>query len=92
MNKQPRKCGGGARLTGLCVGALLIACIPVASQVVSCVPRLLAGLLLGHLGVELVKEGLLNTWPSRLPLDLTPCLAVQAWMRWSISSPHLGST
>eukprot|EP00438_Fugacium_kawagutii_P013174 Skav230170 [mRNA] locus=scaffold196:7948:19347:- [translate_table: standard] len=58
------KCGGGSRITGVLVGILLILCIPAASKLISYVPRMLAGLLLGHLGVELLWESLLDTWPT----------------------------
>ena len=58
------KCGGGARVTGVCVGCLVVLCIPVASLVISYIPRMLAGLLLCHLGVELLWESLVDTWPS----------------------------
>ena len=58
------KCGGGARVTGICVGCVVVLCIPVASFVISWVPRMLAGLLLCHLGVELLWESLVDIWPS----------------------------
>lgn len=58
------KCGGGARVTGVIVGFLVILCIPVANSLISYVPRMLAGVLLGHLGVELLWESLLDTWPN----------------------------
>lgn len=58
------KCGGGARVTGVLVGILVMMCIPVASSLIAYTPRMLAGLLLGHLGVELLWESLWETWPN----------------------------
>ncbi len=58
------KCGGGARITGVLVGILVMMCIPVASSLIAYMPRMLAGLLLGHLGVELLWESLWETWPN----------------------------
>ena len=61
------KCGGGSRITGICVAVAVLMIIPLAGSVISFLPRILAGVLLGHLGVELVWEALVDTWPT---LDL----------------------
>ena len=58
------KCGGGCRTTGCCISLGVLIIIPLASPVISYLPRVLAGVLLGHLGVELVWEALIDTWPT----------------------------
>eukprot|EP00439_Symbiodinium_sp_Y106_P071917 s552_g13.t1 len=58
------KCGGGSRITGFIVSLVVLMIIPLASTVISFLPRVLAGVLLSHLGVELVWEALVDTWPT----------------------------
>ena len=58
------KCGGGSRITGFIVSLVVLMIIPLASTVISFLPRVLAGVLLSHLGVELVWEALVETWPT----------------------------
>ena len=57
------RCGGGSRVTGFCIALAVMACIPLTSSLICYLPRMLAGLLLGHLGVELLWESVVDTWP-----------------------------
>jgi len=57
-----RKCGGGSRAASGAVALALFAGIPYVSSLIPFLPRLLAGLLLVHLGLELVLESLVSTW------------------------------
>ena len=67
------KCGGGARATGFCVALVVLMVIPLASSLISYLPRVLSGVLLGHLGIELMWEALVDTWPT---LDILEYLIV----------------
>ncbi|CAJ1364345.1 unnamed protein product [Effrenium voratum] len=57
------RCGGGSRVTGFCIALAVMACIPLTSSLICYLPRMLAGVLLGHLGVELLWESVVDTWP-----------------------------
>jgi len=61
------QCGGRSRMASVAVGVCVIGCIPYATLLIPFLPRVLAGVLLMHLGLELVKESFIDTWHS---LDL----------------------
>merc|ERR1719361_2275164 len=56
------KCHGGGRWSGAALSAILLGAFVVGPNAIAYVPRCMAGCLLIHVGLDLTKEGLLDSW------------------------------
>lgn len=58
------KCGGRGQVSGVLLSLMLLACIPYIPSIIIRLPRVVAGCLLTHIGVELIWESVIDTWRS----------------------------
>lgn len=58
------KCGGRGQVNGVLLSLMLLACIPCIPSIIIRLPRVVAGCLLTHIGVELLSESVIDTWRS----------------------------
>jgi len=74
------KCGGGGVSCGLILAAVGSYFFVVGPDAVAYVPRCMAGCLLVHLGLELVRESLVDSLESFEPLEYASVVVIAAAM------------
>eukprot|EP00930_Biecheleria_cincta_P089963 TRINITY_DN79303_c0_g1_i1.p1 TRINITY_DN79303_c0_g1~~TRINITY_DN79303_c0_g1_i1.p1 ORF type:complete len:633 (-),score=91.83 TRINITY_DN79303_c0_g1_i1:50-1918(-) len=70
------KCGGGSRLASAAISIMVMGCIPHVGILIPFIPRALAGVLLLHLGYELIWESMVDTWKVLDHLEYTIVLGI----------------
>lgn len=56
------KCGGRGRISGIVIAFIMLFFFLVGPDAVAYVPRCMAGCVMIHIGVDLLKEALIDTW------------------------------
>ncbi|TYZ61927.1 hypothetical protein PybrP1_001369 [[Pythium] brassicae (nom. inval.)] len=74
------KCGGGGRASGVAVGLLMLYFFFVGPNAVAYVPRCMAGCLMIHIGLDLLKEALVDTYDELDALELGTVWVIAACM------------
>lgn len=74
------KCGGGGRTSGFVVGLLMLYFFFVGPNAVAYVPRCMAGCLMIHIGLDLLKEALIDTYDELDAMELGTVWAIAACM------------
>lgn len=74
------KCGGGGRKSGLVIGLLMLYFFFIGPNAVSYVPRCMAGCLMIHIGLDLLKEALIDTYDELDVMELATVWIIAACM------------
>ncbi|GAB9467146.1 Sulfate permease [Globisporangium polare] len=74
------KCGGGGRKSGLVIGLLMLYFFFIGPNAVSYVPRCMAGCLMIHIGLDLLKEALIDTYDELDAMELGTVWVIAACM------------
>lgn len=74
------KCGGGGRKSGLVIGLLMLYFFFIGPNAVSYVPRCMAGCLMIHIGLDLLKEALIDTYDELDLMELGTVWVIAACM------------
>lgn len=74
------KCGGGGRKSGLVIGVLMLLFFIVGPNAVAYVPRCMAGCLMIHIGWDLLREALIDTYDELDALELGTVWVIAATM------------
>jgi SulP family sulfate permease len=74
------KCGGGGRKSGLIIGVLMLLFFFVGPNAVAYVPRCMAGCLMIHIGWDLLREALIDTYDELDALELGTVWVIAATM------------
>lgn len=69
------KCGGRGQVSSILLALLLLWCIPWIPSIIIRLPRVVAGCLMMHIGVELFFESVVDTLPG---LDWLECIMLVA--------------
>ncbi|KAL1925362.1 uncharacterized protein VTP21DRAFT_245 [Calcarisporiella thermophila] len=70
------RCGGDSRVAGLMLAGATLVIFLVGPWVVGYVPVMIVGALIFHLGIDLIKEAVLDTWGIVHPLEYLTILAI----------------
>lgn len=74
------KCGGGGRKSGFVIGLLMLYFFFIGPNAVSYVPRCMAGCLMIHIGLDLLKEALIDTYDELDVMELGTVWVIAACM------------
>lgn len=74
------KCGGGGRKSGIVVGLAMLVFFIIGPNAVAYVPRCMAGCLMIHIGIDLLKEALIDTYDELDKLELATVWIIAAIM------------
>lgn len=74
------KCGGGGRKSGFVIGLLMLYFFFIGPNAVSYVPRCMAGCLMIHIGLDLLKEALIDTYDELDLMELGTVWVIAACM------------
>uniref|UniRef100_H3HAS3 Sulfate Permease (SulP) Family n=3 Tax=Phytophthora ramorum TaxID=164328 RepID=H3HAS3_PHYRM len=74
------KCGGGGRKSGFVIGLIMMFFFFVGPNAVSYIPRCMAGCVMMHLGWDLLKEALIDTYDQLDALELGTVWAIAGTM------------
>lgn len=74
------KCGGAGRRSGLVIGLIMLFFFFVGPNAVSYIPRCMAGCVMMHLGWDLLREALIDTYDQLDVLELGTVWAIAGTM------------
>ncbi|KAL8020819.1 putative cyclic nucleotide-binding domain, SLC26A/SulP transporter, rmlC-like jelly roll [Plasmopara halstedii] len=74
------KCGGSGRRSGFTIGLIMLFFFFVGPNVVSYLPRCMAGCVMMHLGSDLLREALIDTYDQLDALELGTVWAIAGTM------------
>ncbi|KAI8053959.1 sulfate transporter family-domain-containing protein [Syncephalis plumigaleata] len=74
------KSGGDSRLAGLLLAAATFAVFLAGPQIVGFIPVVVVGSLIFHLGMELMREALWDTWSVLQPIEYATIVTIVAAM------------
>ncbi|TMW64337.1 hypothetical protein Poli38472_012959 [Pythium oligandrum] len=74
------KCGGGGRMSGLAVGCAMLVFFFIGPNAVAYVPRCMAGCLMIHISIDLLKEALIDTYDELDKMELATVWVIAAIM------------
>ncbi|KAE9248787.1 hypothetical protein PF004_g3694 [Phytophthora fragariae] len=74
------KCGGGGRRSGFVIGLIMMFFFFVGPNAVSYIPRCMAGCVMMHLGWDLLREALIDTYDQLDALELGTVWAIAGTM------------
>jgi SulP family sulfate permease len=74
------KSGGDSRLAGLLLAAATFAVFLAGPQIVGFIPVVVVGSLIFHLGIELLREALWDTWSVLQPMEYATIVVIVAAM------------
>ncbi|DAZ96819.1 TPA: hypothetical protein N0F65_007080 [Lagenidium giganteum] len=74
------KCGGGGRMSGYVIGCVMVFFFLIGPNAVSYIPRCMAGCLMIHIGLDLLKEALIDTYEELDMMEISTVWVIAACM------------
>lgn len=74
------KCGGNGRKSGIVIGACMVLFFVIGPNVVAFLPRCMAGCLMIHVGWDLLREALIDTYDELDAMELGTVWVIAATM------------